>query len=285
MTAETTQPAALAADPMMPHLYRVKRASRETHDTFTLELVPAQGDGTPPFSPGQFNMLYAFGVGEVPISIVSDPEQPEHFDHTIRRAGRVTRVMLDWKVGDTVGVRGPYGVGWPIDEARGRDVIIVTGGIGCAPVIGVINYIFRRRNAYGDLQILHGVKTPNDLLYRERFETWRDHPRTRVLLSSDQPDRTWRYHTGVVTELFDELTVTPSTIVMMCGPEVMMHHAARLLAAKGVSEDALYVSIERNMQCGIGLCGHCQLGPHFTCQDGPVFPWRVVRPWLAAEAR
>ena len=253
--------------------------------TFSLRFVDAAARRAYRFALGQFNMLYAFGVGEVPISIVSDPEQPEHFDHTIRRAGRVTKVMLDWRVGDTVGVRGPYGVGWPRDQARGRDVIIVTGGIGCAPVVGVINYIFRRRNAYGDLQIVHGVKTPHDLLYRERFEAWREHPRTRVLLSSDQPDRTWRYHTGVVTELFEELTVTPSTIVMMCGPEMMMHHAARLLAAKGVAEDALYVSIERNMQCAVGLCGHCQLGPHFACQNGPVFPWSAVRPWLAAEAR
>ncbi|MFN8644915.1 MAG: FAD/NAD(P)-binding protein [Candidatus Binatia bacterium] len=275
MTAYAVQPARIVA----------RRDDTPSIATFTLRLVDAAARRAYRFALGQFNMLYAFGVGEVPISIVSDPEQPEHFEHTIRRAGRVTRVMLDWRVGDTVGVRGPYGVGWPMDQARGRDVIIVTGGIGCAPVVGVINYIFRRRNAYGDLQIVHGVKTPNDLLYRERFEAWREHPRTRVLLTADQPDRAWHYRSGVVTELFAELAVTPSTIVMMCGPEVMMHHAARLLAARGVAEDALFVSIERHMQCGIGLCGHCQLGPHFACTHGPVFAWRTVRPWLAAEAR
>ncbi|HSQ00181.1 MAG TPA: FAD/NAD(P)-binding protein [Candidatus Dormibacteraeota bacterium] len=253
--------------------------------TFTLRFLDAGVRRAYRFALGQFNMVYAYGVGEVPISIVSDPEHPEHFDHIIRRAGRVTTPMLAWKVGDTVGVRGPYGVGWPIEAARGHDVIIVTGGLGCAPVVGVINHIFRHRAAHGDLQIVHGVKTPHDLLYRERFDAWRDHPRTRVFLTTDQPDRAWRYHSGVVTELFDELTVTPSTIVMMCGPEVMMHHAARLLTAQGVAADALFVSIERNMQCGIGLCGHCQLGPHFACKDGPVFPWNAVRPWLAAEAR
>jgi NAD(P)H-flavin reductase len=253
--------------------------------TFTLRFTDAAARRAYRFTLGQFNMLYAYGVGEVPISIVSDPEQAERFDHTIRRAGRVTTAMLAWRVGEMIGVRGPYGVGWPMDEARGRDVIIVTGGLGCAPVVGVINYIFRRRDAYGDLQIVHGVRTPHDLLYRERFEVWRAHPRTRVYLTVDQPDRTWRYHSGVVTELFDELTITPSTIVMMCGPEVMMHHAARLLGAKGIAAEALYVSIERNMQCGVGLCGHCQLGPHFACTDGPVFPWSAVRPWLAAEAR
>lgn len=253
--------------------------------TFTLRFTDAARRRAYRFALGQFNMLYAYGVGEVPISIVSDPEQPQHFDHTIRRAGRVTTVMLAWRVGDVVGVRGPYGVGWPVEAARGRDVIIVTGGLGCAPVVGVINYIFRRRDAYGDLQIVHGVRTANDLLYRERFDAWRDHPRTRVYLTADQPDRTWRYYSGVVTELFDELAITPSTIVMMCGPEVMMHHAARLLGAKGVAADAIFVSVERNMQCAVGLCGHCQLGPHFTCTQGPVLPWSAVRPWLAAEAR
>ena len=161
------------------------------------------------FAPGQFNMIYAYGVGEVPISIVSDPEEPTRLEHTIRLAGRVTTAMAGWRVGDVVGVRGPYGNGWPMEKARGRDVVIVTGGLGCAPVVGVINYIFRRRDQYGTLHILHGVKTPNDLLYRERFDAWRLNPRTKVYLTADHPDKSWRYRVGVVTSLFDELSSTP----------------------------------------------------------------------------
>lgn len=229
------------------------------------------------FRPGQFNMLYAYGVGEVPISIVSDPDDPTRLEHTIRIAGRVTAVMAQWKVGDVIGIRGPYGRGWPLDIARGRDVVIVTGGLGCAPVVGVINYIFRRREEFGTLHILHGVKTPNDLLYRERFDAWRLHPRTRVYLTADQPDKSWHYRVGVVTNLFDELVVSPDAVVMMCGPEAMMRAAVRALRPKGIREEAIFLSLERNMQCGIGICGHCQLGPLFYCKDGPVFPYTRVK--------
>ncbi len=235
------------------------------------------------FLPGQFNMLYVYGVGEVPMSIVSDPSEPTRIEHTIRIAGRVTGVMAHWKVGDIVGIRGPYGNGWPLDAARGRDVLIVTGGLGCAPVVGVINYIFRRRDQYGTLHILHGVKTPNDLLYRERFDAWRLHPRTKVYLSVDQPDKSWRYRVGVVTNLFGQLIVDPAAVVMMCGPEVMMLYAVRTLRQKGLSEDAMYLSLERHMQCAVGLCGHCQFGPHFVCKDGPVFPYPAVKGWLAVS--
>ena len=222
-------------------------------------------------------MLYAFGVGEVPISIVSDPADPESLEHTIRIAGRVTGVMAGWKVGDVVGVRGPYGNGWPVEEARGRDVVIITGGLGCAPVVGFINYIFRRRDQYGELHILHGVKTPNDLLYRERFDEWRRAPRTKVYLTTDKPDKSWHYKIGVVTELFDELTVPSSSIVMMCGPEVMMRFAAHALRHKGIADEAIYLSMERRMECAVGLCGHCQYREHFVCKDGPVFSYRTVR--------
>jgi sulfhydrogenase subunit gamma (sulfur reductase) len=229
------------------------------------------------FRAGQFNMLYAFGVGEVPISIVSDPAEPEILEHTIRVAGRVTGVMAGWKVGDIVGVRGPYGNGWPVEAARGRDVVIVTGGLGCAPVVGLINYIFRRRADYGELHILHGVKTPNDLLYRPRFDQWRREPRTHVYLTTDRPDKSWRYRIGVVTSLFDELTVPSSSIVMMCGPEIMMRLAAHSLREKGIAEDDIYLSLERRMECAVGLCGHCQYREHFVCKDGPIFSYRTVK--------
>jgi sulfhydrogenase subunit gamma (sulfur reductase) len=265
--------------PYMIHPARVvaRRTETEGIHTFILQFIDADLRRSYAFKAGQFNMLYAVGVGEVAISIVSDPTEPEMIEHTIRIAGRVTGVMARWKVGDVVGVRGPYGNGWPVDQARGRDVVIITGGLGCAPTVGLINYIFRRRDQYGALHILHGVKTPNDLLYRERFDEWRRAPRTKVYLTSDRPEKSWHYRIGVVTELFDELDVPPSSIVMMCGPEVMMRMAARSLRAKGIAEDSIYLSMERRMECAVGLCGHCQWREHFVCKDGPIFSYRTAK--------
>ena len=233
------------------------------------------------FAAGQFNMVYAFGVGEVPISIVSDPDEPEFLDHTIRIVGRVTKTMAHLAKGDVLGIRGPFGRGWPLEEAHGRDVVIVTGGLGCAPVVGAIEYIFRRRTGYGAVKILHGVKSPHDLLYRERFDAWRRHPDTEVLLTSDKPDKTWRYHVGVVTELFEQVSINPArTVVLMCGPEIMMRLGAPILMKRGVSATAIHVSLERHMECGIGLCGHCQMGPFFLCKDGPVMRYDRIAPFL-----
>jgi NAD(P)H-flavin reductase len=223
------------------------------------------------FRPGQFNMVYVPGVGEVAISISSDPEE-EALEHTIRIVGRTTRVIAGLGVGDVLGLRGPYGNGWPMDNARYKDLLFVTGGLGCAPVAGAIDYVFRRRANYGRVTVLHGVKKSIDLIYRERFEGWRREPDTVVLLTSDQPDRAWRDHTGVVTELFEEVEFDAArTLVLMCGPEVMMRYASHILEQRGLSRERMFVSIERNMKCAVGLCGHCQLGPAFVCKDGPIF--------------
>lgn len=249
--------------------------------TFRLRLTDPEARRAYRFAPGQFNMVYAFGVGEVAISIVSDPDEPERLDHTIRIVGRVTGALERLQPGDTVGIRGPFGRGWPLEAARGRDVIIVTGGLGCAPVAGAIEYVFRRRDRYGAVKILHGVKKPADLLFRDRFEAWRRHPDTEVYLASDQPDRAWRYHVGVVTELFEQVTLDPArSVVLMCGPEVMMRIGMQTLARRGVPRSAMYLSLERHMECGIGLCGHCQLGPYFVCTDGPVMGGDRVTPFL-----
>ncbi len=166
-----------------------------------------------------------------------------------------------------------------MEAIRGKDIVIVTGGLGCAPVVGAIEYIFRRRSQYGAVKILHGVKTPHDLLFRERFDAWRRQPDTQVLLTSDQPDKTWHYYVGVVTELFEQVAVDPArTVVLMCGPEIMMRLGTPILIERGVPAAAIYVSLERHMECGIGLCGHCQLGPYFLCKDGPVMSYdRVAR--------
>lgn len=253
----------------------------EDVDTYRLRFVDEQVRRSYRFAAGQFNMVYLFGVGEVAISIVSDPDEPESLDHTIRVVGRVTKAIARLQTGDELGIRGPFGQGWPLDATQGKDVVIVTGGLGCAPVVGAIEYIFRRRSQYGTVKILHGVKTPRDLLYRERFDAWRRQPDTEVLLTSDQPHKTWRYHVGVVTELFEQVVVNPArTMVLMCGPEIMMRLGVPILMQRGIPATAIYVSLERHMECGIGLCGHCQLGPYFLCKDGPVMRYDRVLPWL-----
>lgn len=272
----------------MPNPYAIHPATivekiREAEDinTYRLEFVDEQMRERYRFEAGQFNMVYLFGVGEVAISIVSDPDESEFLDHTIRAVGRITQAIADLQPGDVLGVRGPFGQGWPLEEARGRDVVIVTGGLGCAPVAGAIEYIFRRRTQYGSVKILHGVKTPHDLLYRERFETWRRFPDTEILLTSDQPDRGWSHHIGVVTELFELVSIDPpKSVVLMCGPEIMMRLGAPIFMRRGIPSTAIYVSLERHMECGIGLCGHCQLGPYFLCKDGPVMRYDRVEPWL-----
>jgi NAD(P)H-flavin reductase len=233
------------------------------------------------FQPGQFNMIYAFGAGEVAISIVSDPSEPDLLDHTIRIVGSVTGVLDRLGKGDVIGLRGPYGSAWPLREAEGKRVIIVTGGLGCAPVVSVINYIIQRRASYGRLQILHGVKTPKDLLYRERFRAWRQIPDTEVYLTVDHPDRQWRYSVGMVTNLFSQIEIDPeNSIAMMCGPEIMMRYAARDLMRHGLPADQIYISMERNMKCAIAFCGHCQFGPTFVCREGPVYRFDRIQKWF-----
>jgi sulfhydrogenase subunit gamma (sulfur reductase) len=250
-------------------------------DTYRLQFVDEQVRRSYRFSAGQFNMVYLFGVGEVAISIVSDPDRPDSLDHTIRAVGRVTRAIAGLKIGDVLGIRGPFGQGWPLADIRGKDIVVVTGGLGCAPVVGAIEYIFRRRSDFGAVRILHGVKTPHDLLYHERFETWRQHPDTKVYLTSDRADKNWQYHVGVVTGLFHEVRIDPTrTAVLMCGPEIMMRLGAPILIDRGIPATSIYVSLERHMECGIGLCGHCQMGPYFLCKDGPVMRYDRVAQWL-----
>ena len=221
----------------------------EDLNTYRLRFVDEQVRQQFRFKAGQFNMVYLFGAGEVAISIVSDPDEPEWLDHTIRTVGRITKAIADLRKGDVLGIRGPFGQGWPLEEARGHDVVIVTGGLGCAPVVGAIEYIFRRREQYGSIKILHGVKTPQDLLYRERFDSWRRFPDTEVLLTSDQPDKSWSYHVGVVTELFELVSIDPpKSIVLMCGPEIMMRLGVPILIRRGIPPAAIYVSLERHME-------------------------------------
>ena len=273
----------MSSNPYSIHLATICEKKHESSDivSFRLKLADPSIRHQFRFHAGQFNMLYAVGVGEVAISIVSDPDEPEYLDHTIRIVGRTTKIIGRMNVGDSLGIRGPFGQGWPMEESKGNDVVVITGGLGCAPVVGAIEYIFRRRSQYGTIKILHGVKAPPDLLYRERFDTWRNQPNTEVYLTSDEPGKTWHDHIGVVTELFDRIEIDPSrTLVMMCGPEIMMRVSMNILIHRGLRPDHMYVSLERHMECGIGLCGHCQLGPFFLCKDGPVMRLDRVMPFL-----
>lgn len=273
-------------NPYRPYEAEVLQRIQESSSIFTLRLrlTDPKAQAAYRFKPGQFNMLYLYGVGEVPISIVSDPEDERPLDHAIRMLGRVTQGLSQLQAGDRLGIRGPFGRGWPLLEAVGKDVVIVTGGLGCAPVVSVINYLVRRRERFGRLIIMQGVKHSNDLIWRDQYEHWAKLPDTQVLLAADVGGPVWSWHVGPVTVLFDKVEVNPErTLVMMCGPEAMMRAAARNLLDRGVPEKALWLSLERNMQCGVGHCGHCQVGGKFVCKDGPVFCYPEVKELFAVR--
>lgn len=246
--------------------------------TLSLRLVDKQQHADYSFQPGQFNMLYLFGGGEIPVSIVGDPAVPELLQHTIRRVGRVTRGFAQLQPGDRLGLRGPFGRGWPMQEARDRDVLIVTGGLGCAPVLPVINLLMHHRSHYRRVAILQGVKHSDDLIWRKRYDEWAQHPDTQVLLAADVAGPNWPGSVGLVTNLFKELDIDFSnSLTMMCGPERMMIASVEHLLGQGVQADSIWLSMERNMQCAVGHCGHCQYGETFICKDGPVFSYADIR--------
>jgi len=270
----------------IPRPAQVVQRIQESPDIFTLRLRfrDAQGEAPFDFAPGQFNMLYLHGVGEVPISIVSDPQDDRYCDHTIRALGRVTRGLSQLCEGDSVGVRGPFGVGWPLREAAGKNLVIVTGGLGCAPVVAVINYVLRRRGQFGHVTILQGVRHHDDLIWRERYAQWAEQPDLTVALAADNPGQDASLFEGNVVQLFDRVSFdADNAIALLCGPEIMMHFAIEALIARGFGPEDLWLSMERNMHCANGLCGHCQLGPLFVCRDGPVFRYDQVAQWFFRE--
>jgi NAD(P)H-flavin reductase len=267
------------ANPYLPLEARVVERIQESPGLFTLRLAltdPA-AQAAYRFEPGQFNMLYLHGVGEVAISIVSDPTDEHIIDHTIRQVGRVTNGLAGLQAGDRIGLRGPFGRGWPVQQVQGRDLVIVTGGLGCAPVVSAIEYVLRRCGEYGRVNIVQGVKHADDFIWRERYDRWAGCPDTRVLIAADVGTPLWPWHVGLVTELFDQLDFDPAKAsVMMCGPEGMMRAVAKDMLALQVPPADIWLSMERNMQCAAGHCGHCQFGPKFVCKDGPVFSYDQI---------
>ncbi|WP_028489538.1 FAD/NAD(P)-binding protein [Thiothrix lacustris] len=270
----------------LPHEAEIVARIQEAPDIFTLRLqfTNPELQANYSFEPGQFNMLYLHGVGEVPISIVSDPENANLYDHTIRVVGRVTKAMAALQQGDYIGVRGPYGRGWPMAEAEGRDVVLITGGLGCAPVVSVINYVLQRRERFGRLVIMQGVKHSNDLIWREQYAAWSKLPDTQILLAANETTPHWAFDSGFVTDLLDKANFeADNASAMLCGPEIMMQVASQRLLEKHVAADDIWLSMERNMHCAVGHCGHCQFGGQFICKDGPVFPLPAISHLLGVK--
>jgi NAD(P)H-flavin reductase len=271
---------------MLPSPWQIRRVFQETPDTFTWELeaeaVPGAEDEPFSFLPGQFNMLYVFGVGEVPISISGDPANQQRLVHTTRAVGSVTKAMQKLKRADVIGVRGPFGSPWPVEEARGSDVVIVAGGLGLAPLRPALYRILAERQHYGRVALLYGARTPEDILYKKELEHLRARRDLEVGITVDRASDAWRGNVGVVTTLIPPAHFDPQeTIALVCGPEIMMRFTIQALQKRGVPDEQIFVSMERNMKCALGFCGHCQYGPHFICKDGPVFSYSRIADWFA----
>jgi NAD(P)H-flavin reductase len=273
VTTRTTRSRA-PTEALRPEPFVVTATRRATADTVTLELHPADGPGIR-YRPGQFTMVYAFGVGEVPLSVSGGTGGVLH--HTVRAVGPVTGALCRLEVGDVIGVRGPFGRGWPLQEALGRDVLIVAGGIGLAPLRPVVEQLVERRDLYGTLDIVYGARTPDDLLFIDDLHRWRSRFDMSVEVTVDRGEQHWRGDVGVVTPLIERTMFDADNVVaMVCGPEVMMRVVARTLLGRGVDPSQIAVSLERNMKCGVGFCGHCQYGPDFVCKTGPVVCYSTV---------
>lgn len=271
-TAMGTRPSVSA---MVPRLFRLVDRRQDTADTFTIMLEPA--DHVPlGFAPGQFTMLSAFGVGEVPISVSGAAHTAGPLQHTVRDVGAVTHAIAQASVGDLLGVRGPYGAGWDVADGRGGDVVVVAGGIGLAPLRPALLEILARRRDYGRVAVLYGTRSPADVLFADELQSWAGQG-VEVLVTVDYGTPSWSGRVGLVTALIARAGFDPgSTLALVCGPEIMMRYAATALVERGVRPDRVRVSLERNMRCGVGLCGHCQYRELFICLDGPVLDYDRV---------
>jgi NAD(P)H-flavin reductase len=264
----------------VPAVARVAARRRETHDTWTLSI---DADAFA-FEPGQFNMLYAFGIGEIPVSLSGDPGQSQRLVHTVRAVGDASRAIARLKPGDPIGLRGPFGTAWPVKESAGNDIVVVAGGLGLAPLRPAIYRLFAERDRYGEVAVLYGTRSPADILFRREIERWRRRLDATIEVTVDHANSGWRGHIGVVTKLIDRAAFDPDhAVAFVCGPEIMMRFAASALEAAGIAQERIYLSLERNMKCAVGQCGHCQLGPTLVCRDGAVMRYDRVRPLLTVR--
>ncbi|HVA44803.1 MAG TPA: FAD/NAD(P)-binding protein [Pirellulales bacterium] len=281
----TTVPAA-RINPWQPDPVVVRETIAEAPDVTTYRLAFRDDDRAASFSfrPGQFGMLYAPGIGEVPIGISGSCPAERTWSFTVRAMGNTTRALARLQAGDTLGLRAPFGSAWPLDVCEGADVVIVAGGLGLPPLRPAIHKIIEDRRLYGRVTLIYGSRTPDTLIYVREYDDW-SRQQIEVLTTVDRADLSWKGNVGVVPLLLDYLQplVPERTVVMTCGPEVMMRYTVRSAVARGIPIERIWASTERNMQCAIGLCGHCQFGPEFICKDGPVFRYDRIEPWLKVE--
>lgn len=284
MTEAMTRGWAPHSSAMAPVPYRVRSRVVENADSITLCLEPMATELSTP-RPGEFMMLYAFGVGEVAISVSGGPALADGtITHTIRSVGAVSAALCAAQPGTIVGVRGPFGTSWGLDDVTGRDLVIVAGGVGLAPLRPVVLGALSDRDSYGRVVVIAGARAQRDFLYSAELERWQQDSRLEVHLTVDVPIQGWPGETGFVTEPLGRLTLIPERVTaFLCGPESMIRFGAAALLAKGVAPTDIRVSLERNMQCGIGWCGHCQVGPLLVCRDGPVVGYDAARPLLEVK--
>ncbi len=285
-TALITRPAAVHADCLLePTWAEVTDITKEVEGTSTywFQFTDPTVREAYSFRPGQFNMVYVPGFGEAAISISSDPGKTDTIGHSIRFVGNVTHAVARLKVGDVVGLRGPFGTSWPIEDLTGKDVFIATGGIGLPPLRPVIYHILHNRDKYGKVTLLYGARTPDQLMYTDEYDTWRA-AGIDMQLCVDRGDPSWTGRVGVVPMWFYQFRIDPrKTAVLTCGPEIMIRFVIYEALARRIPSENVFVSLERNMKCGQGSCGHCQLGPYFICKDGPVFRFDALQPYFNVE--
>jgi len=278
-TAPVTEEGAPGA--FVPVSLRVADRRADTADTWTLTLEPV-GAGFA-VAPGQFVMVYAFGVGEVPISVSGPPAHSgEPVVLTVRDVGAVTHAICASEPGSILGLRGPLGNSWPVEAAEGGDVVVVAGGIGLAPLRPVVLHALARRPRFDAVAVLYGARTPLDLLYTDELARWGDELTVEVTV--DAADTSWTGRVGVVPKLLEQTEFRPDAVsAFVCGPEVMIHFTVEALRERGVPDERIFLSLERDMRCGVGLCGHCQLGPTLICRDGPVYTQAQVAALMAVR--
>ena len=265
--------------PLEPTPAKITKIIPETPDTKTFYFEVEKRFPEKP-KPGQFTEIYIPGVGEAPVSICGC-DDGEVIAQTVRSVGALTEYLFKLEEGARIGIRGPYGKGWPLGRLEGRDILIVAGGIGLAPLRGVIKEIEKNREKFGKLTILYGARTPDLLLYKYEFEEYRSIPNSEFLLTVDHGDEKWKGHVGVVTQLIPKARIEPErTTALVCGPEIMMKFTVKALGEVGFKDNQIYLSLERRMKCGVGLCGHCQVGPYFVCRHGPVFPYWLIKKYF-----